>query len=143
MLLGPGLVFYAVLVAAPVLLVLAYMFASRGRFGGVEWTLGFDNFERALDPLYLNVLLDSVVIATHLLGEPPAGERWSTSRLLARFQVDTTGLRRHDALHDVKILGRILGPMLRQIREDRADRLEIPAGKPLQIRRHPPVRSGS
>ena len=88
-------------------------------------------------------VLDSVVIATHLLGEPPAGERWSTSKLLARFAVDTTGLRRHDALHDVKILGRILAPMLRQLREERGDRLEIPAGQPLPIRRHPPVRSGS
>ena len=48
----------------PVLLVLAYMFATRGRFGGVEWTLGLENFERALDPLYLNVLLDSLVIAS-------------------------------------------------------------------------------
>lgn len=62
-LLGPGFAFYAVLVAAPVLLVLAYMFATRGRFGGVEWTFGLDNFERALDPLYLGVLLDSLVIA--------------------------------------------------------------------------------
>jgi len=101
----------------------------------------FAEFARHGMPAELPSVLDSVVIATHLLGPPPAGERWSTSRLLARFQVDTTGLRRHDALHDVKILGRILAPMLRQLREERGDRLDIPAGKPLAIRRHPPVHS--
>jgi len=94
-------------------------------------------------PAELPPVLDSVVLATHLLGPPPAGERWSTSKLLARFQVDTTGLRRHDALHDVKILARILVPMLRELREERGDCLDIPAGKPLAIRRHAPVRSGS
>jgi DNA polymerase-3 subunit epsilon len=103
----------------------------------------FAEFARHGLPAELPPVLDSVVIATHLLGEPPAGERWSTSRLLARFAVDTTGLRRHDALHDVKILGRILAPMMRQLREERGDRLDIPAGQPLPIRRHPPVRSGS
>ncbi len=62
-LLGPGLAFYAVFVAAPILLVLAYMFATRGRFGGVEWTLDLDNFSRALEPLYLDVLVSSVGLA--------------------------------------------------------------------------------
>ncbi len=62
-LLGPGFAFYAVLVAAPVLLVVAYMFTTRGRFGGVEWTFTLDNFERALDPLYLEVLRSSLLLA--------------------------------------------------------------------------------
>ena len=95
-LLGPGLLFYAVLVAAPVTLVLAYMFATRGRFGGVEWTLGLHNFERALDPLYLDVLGSSLVIAlsatalAFVLGFPTAygitklPERW---RLVALVMV--------------------------------------------------------
>jgi DNA polymerase III alpha subunit (gram-positive type) len=99
-------------------------------------------FARHAMPPELPPVLDSVVIATHLLGPPPPGERWSTSKLLARFGVDTTGLRRHDALHDVKILGRILGPMIRMLGE-RGDALRIPADQPLSIRRHPPVRSGS
>jgi DNA polymerase III alpha subunit (gram-positive type) len=103
----------------------------------------FAEFARHGLPAELPAVLDSVVIATHLLGAPPPGERWSTSKLLARFQVDTTGLRRHDALHDVKILARILAPMLRQLRAERGDCLEIPADKPLAIRRHPPVRSGA
>jgi DNA polymerase III epsilon subunit-like protein len=101
----------------------------------------FSEFARHGMPAELPPVLDSVVIATHLLGPPPPGERWSTSRLLARFAIDTAGLRRHDALDDVKILGRILAPMLRILREQHDDRLEIPAGKPLAIRRHPPIRS--
>jgi hypothetical protein len=90
-------------------------------------------------PVELPPILDSVVVATHLLGPPD--ERWSTSRLLAQFSVDTVGLRRHDALDDVKILGRLLSPMLRLALEKRGDRLEIPAGAPLAIKRHPPVKS--
>ena len=84
--------------------------------------------------------LDSVVLATWLLGPPE--ERWSTSKLLARFSVDTVGLRRHDALDDVKILGRLLQPMLRLAGEERGDRLDIPADPPLLIKRHPPLRTG-
>lgn len=83
--------------------------------------------------------LDSVVLATWLLGPPE--ERWSTSKLLARFQVDTVGLRRHDALDDVKILGRLLQPMLRKAQEQHGDQMEIPASAPLSIKRHPPIKS--
>jgi spermidine/putrescine transport system permease protein len=93
-LLGPGLAFYAVFVAAPILLVLAYMFATRGRFGGVEWTWNLDNFRRAVDPLYLDVLWSSLGIAALatlialLIGYPTAyaitklPERWRTVALI-------------------------------------------------------------
>lgn len=87
----------------------------------------------------LPAILDSVVLATWLLGEPE--ERWSTSRLLQHYSVDTVGLRRHDALDDVKILGRLLAPMLRDVRQKRGDRLEIPPGAPLAVRRHPPIKT--
>jgi len=83
--------------------------------------------------------LDSVVLATHLLGEPEG--RWSTSALLQRFEVDTSGLRRHNALDDVKILGRILLPMIERIRSQHHDSVVMPRESPLQIRRHPPIRS--
>lgn len=96
-------------------------------------------FERHGLPQELPGILDSVVMATAILG--PAALRWSTSALIQRFEVDTSGLRRHDALDDVKILGRILLPMIELIRNDAGDRLEIPADKPLRVRRHPPVRS--
>lgn len=93
-LLGPGFAFYAVLVAAPVLLVLSYMFATRGRFGGVEWSLSFTNFSRAFDPLYLDVLLNSIGLAfaatvvAFLIGFPTAYAitklpgRWRTVALV-------------------------------------------------------------
>ena len=94
--------------------------------------------ERHRRPVELPAILDSVVLATWLLGT--SEERWSTSRLLNHFAVDTVGLRRHDALDDVKILGRLLVPMLRLARQKYADRLEIPAAAPLAIKRHPPIK---
>lgn len=87
-------------------------------------------------PIALPPILDSVVLATFLLGEPV--KRWSTSALLSRFGVNTDGLRRHDALGDVNILGRILQPMLEMIRTLHDDRVVIPSERPLAIRRHPP-----
>ncbi|HTO70501.1 MAG TPA: 3'-5' exonuclease [Myxococcota bacterium] len=96
-------------------------------------------FARHRLPQELPATLDSVVLATWLLGPPE--ERWSTSRLLARFAVDTVGLRRHDALDDVKILGRLLQPMIRLAGETHGDRVEISAAEKLQIKRHPPVKS--
>lgn len=93
-LLGPGFAFYAVLVAAPVLLIIGYMFASRGRFGGVEWSFTLENFRRALDPLYLDVLWSSLgialaaVVLALLIGYPTAfaisklPERWRTVALI-------------------------------------------------------------
>jgi DNA polymerase III epsilon subunit-like protein len=90
-------------------------------------------------PTVLPATLDSVVLATALLGEPEG--RWSTSALVQRFQVSTDGLRRHDALDDVKILARILLPMMDMIREDHADRILVPPDRPLSIKRHPPVTS--
>ena len=92
-------------------------------------------------PKTLPAILDSVVLATALLGEPEG--RWSTSALVQRFQVNTEGLRRHDALDDVKILARILLPMMEIIREDHGDRVSLPRDQPLSIKRHPPVKSES
>ncbi len=96
-------------------------------------------FARHGMPAELPPILDSVVMATALLGEPEG--RWSTSALLERFAVDIKGLRRHDALDDVKILGRILIPMLQRFQRDHGDRLVVPRERPLRVRRHEPVRS--
>lgn len=96
-------------------------------------------FARHGMPDELPPILDSVVMATALLGEPQG--RWSTSALIEHFEVNTDGLRRHDALDDVKILGRILIPMLKSFARERGDRLQIPAESPLKVRRHPPIKS--
>lgn len=89
-------------------------------------------------PVELPAILDSVVLATWLLGTND--DRWSTSKLLYHYSVDTVGLRRHDALDDVKILGRLLVPMLRQTLQTRGDRVEIRADAPVAVRRHPPIK---
>jgi len=96
-------------------------------------------FARHAMPPALPPILDSVVMATFLLGEPQ--NRWSTSALIDTFAVDTSGLRRHDALDDVKILGRILLPMLERIRQEHDDALHITPERPIGIRRHPPIRA--
>jgi len=89
-------------------------------------------------PQELPPVMDSVVLATALLGEPEG--RWSTSALIDHFEVDIGGLRRHDALDDVKILGRIMIPMLEEFRKKRGDHLRIPTENPVRIRRHPPIK---
>lgn len=88
-------------------------------------------------PSLLPPMLDTVVIATALLGEPE--RRWSTTALVQRFGVVTEGLRRHDALDDVKIVARMFLPMVELIRTERGDRLVIPPDRPLGVRRHPPL----
>jgi DNA polymerase III epsilon subunit-like protein len=100
----------------------------------LEMELARHGLEPTLPPM-----LDTVVLATALLGEPE--RRWSTSALIDRFSVDTGGLRRHDALDDVKIVARILLPMIELVCKDHADRLAIPADRPLSIKRHPPIRT--
>ena len=84
-------------------------------------------------------MLDTVVLATALLGDP--GRRWSTSALIQKFRVNIDGLRRHDALDDVKIVARILVPLIALVREKRGDRLVIPPHKPLSVKRHPPIKT--
>jgi spermidine/putrescine transport system permease protein len=85
--LGPGLLYMAVFVAAPMLLVLSYTFFERGRFGGVVHEFTLDNFSRALEPVYRHVLADSLVVAglstllALLIGYPTA---YAVARLSPR-----------------------------------------------------------
>ena len=77
-LLGPGVAYWLVLFLIPVGLLLAYSFFTRGPYGGVRYDLTLENYRRALDPLYLRVLLTSLRIALAstalalLLGYPAA-----------------------------------------------------------------------
>ena len=92
--LGPGLTYLLVFLLVPLLLVLSYAFFQRGRFGGIEYEFTLDNFSRALDPIYIDVLLDSLVIAgvatllALLLGYPTAyviaglPKKWRTIALV-------------------------------------------------------------
>jgi spermidine/putrescine transport system permease protein len=87
--LGPGLLFTAVFVAVPVLLVLSYTVFDRGRFGGVVYEFGLDNFSRAWQPTYRKVLVSSIWIAglttlvALLIGYPVA---YAIAKLPARWR---------------------------------------------------------
>ena len=94
LLLGPALGWWAVFLIVPVALVLVYAFLERGTYGGVIWTPNLDNFVRAIDPLYLKVLLFSLRVAVTatvialLIGYPAAyliatlPKRWRTPILV-------------------------------------------------------------
>ena len=93
--LGPGLLYLAVFLAVPLALIVIYAFMQRGRFGGIVYEPTLRNFSRALDPIFVNVLLDSLVIAgiatvlALLLGYPTAyviaslPHKWRTVALVA------------------------------------------------------------
>ncbi|WP_433826070.1 ABC transporter permease [Actinoplanes sp. CA-015351] len=94
-LLGPGLGYLTVLMVVPLALVLSYTIFQRGRFGGLVYEPTTENFLRAVDPLYLDVLVTSVEIAgvttllALLLGFPTAyviarlPGKWKTIALIA------------------------------------------------------------
>lgn len=71
-------VWYVIFLLGPLVLVTATSFALRGLYGGIEWKATTENFSRAVDPLYLSILVKSVVlsfcttIACFLLGFPVA-----------------------------------------------------------------------
>lgn len=93
--LGPGTAFLIVFMAIPLALLLVYSVFTRGRFGGVEFIFTLENFARLADPIYLNVIWQSLAVACFvtllalLLGYPIAyaitkiPERWRTVALIA------------------------------------------------------------
>lgn len=93
--LGPGLLYLAAFLAVPLALIVVYSFLQRGRFGGIVAEPTFHNYTRALDPIFVGVLVDSIAIAgittllALLLGYPTAYViaslpiRWRTIALVA------------------------------------------------------------
>ena len=59
----PARVWMAITFAAPLGIVCAYSFLTRGDYGGVELPWTFENFTRLADPLYLAILWRTVAIA--------------------------------------------------------------------------------
>lgn len=92
--LGPGTLFLIVFMAIPIGLIFAASFFTRGRFGGVVWKFTTENFTRLADPLYLNIIGQSIAMATVvtiaalILAYPVAygiarlPARWSTVALI-------------------------------------------------------------
>lgn len=87
--LGPGLMFTAIFVVVPVVLVLAYTVFDRGRFGGIVYNFSLDNFARAWQPTYRKVLVSSLEIAAAatlialVIGYPVA---YAIAKLPARWR---------------------------------------------------------
>ena len=90
LLLGPGFAYILVLFIVPLGLIVSLAFFQRGRFGGVVYEPTLANFERALEPVFVQVLIDSVVIAgittvlALLIGYPTA---WVIANLPRRWRV--------------------------------------------------------
>jgi len=63
-LLGPGLLYLALLLLIPCAMIFVYSLFERGTYGGIEYTLTFDNYRRAFGHLYFGVFLDSLRIAS-------------------------------------------------------------------------------
>jgi len=62
-LLAPPLLWMGAFFFLPLLLVLVISFASRGTYGGVEWSFSLANYATVADPLYLKIFLHSLVLA--------------------------------------------------------------------------------
>ena len=59
----PGLTYITAFMLIPLGFIIAYTFLSRGTYGGVEFIFTFENYTRALDSLYIGVLVKSILIA--------------------------------------------------------------------------------
>jgi spermidine/putrescine transport system permease protein len=90
----PGLLWLTALMIIPCALIFITAFFERGVYGGIDWSVfTFENFRRAVDPLYATIIWDSVRIALTatvlalLIGYPAAyaiakaPERWQTPLL--------------------------------------------------------------
>ena len=62
-LLFPTLFVLGVFFCIPLLLMLGVSISTRGLYGGIEWTLTFENYLRLADPLYWNIYGRSLLLA--------------------------------------------------------------------------------
>lgn len=60
----PGLLYVTIFMAVPILFVFSYAFLTKGTYGGVRLSLSLESFTRALSPVYLSVLGNTLLIAT-------------------------------------------------------------------------------
>lgn len=63
LLLAPLLTWIAAFVVAPALIMLIYSFCERGTLGGVVYRFTLANYAAALDPIYLRIMVRSVIFA--------------------------------------------------------------------------------
>jgi len=60
---GPGLGWLALFMVIPCGIIFVYSFFERGVYGGIVFIFTLENFSRAIDPIYLNIMLTSGRIA--------------------------------------------------------------------------------
>lgn len=60
---SPVAIWLIVLLVVPMFLILLVSFMTRGVYGGIEYTFTLENYVRFLDPLYLNILFVSIMLA--------------------------------------------------------------------------------
>jgi spermidine/putrescine transport system permease protein len=62
-LIGPGLGWLMLFMLVPCALIIINSFYQRGAYGGIETIFTLENYQRAIDPRYLNIFLQSAKIA--------------------------------------------------------------------------------
>lgn len=60
----PALLWFAVFLVGPLLQVLVLALQKRGLYGGVESVFGFQNYARSFNPIYLEILAKSLLLAS-------------------------------------------------------------------------------
>jgi ABC-type spermidine/putrescine transport system, permease component I len=60
----PALIWFGLFIAVPLLLVFVVSFATRGTYGGVEWTWTFDNYIKIFSSSYVLIFFESIKLAT-------------------------------------------------------------------------------
>ena len=74
----PGLTYITIFMLIPLGFIFFYTFLTRGTYGGVEFIFTLENYTRALDSLYIGILIESILIAAaatllaFLIGFPAA-----------------------------------------------------------------------
>jgi spermidine/putrescine transport system permease protein len=95
LLLSPLVVWAIAFVVAPAIIMLVYSFARRGTLGGVILDFTFENYASVADPVYLRIVIRSIVYATvttllclgagypvaYLIGR--ASDKWRNALLMA------------------------------------------------------------
>jgi spermidine/putrescine transport system permease protein len=61
--LSPVVIWMVCFLAIPLLLVIAVSFLTRGTYGGIDFTFTLNNYVRIMDPLYVNILWNSLIIS--------------------------------------------------------------------------------
>ncbi len=85
----PGMTYIVAFMVIPIGFLVAYTFMHRGTYGGIEIGFSFDNYARALNPVFVKVLWNSILIATSatvlafVIGFPVA---YAITKLPARRQ---------------------------------------------------------